>query len=217
VESQIGGVPGAAALGGGGGRAPREGGADGRGPEDPSVRGDDSASALLAADAEASIGAYLRTQRQLREIGLDELEAVTRIPRRSLERLEAGEYDARPDGFVRSFVRAVAVALGLDPDETVARMLPEPTAGPPRAEHGWPAARLAAAAALLLVLAAAASWWGLASEGAGPGPRPGAGPAPGVAADGDPPVVWRRDPVRALAEAVAEDEGARDEALEAPR
>jgi len=51
----------------------------------------------------------------------------------------------------------------------VARMLPEPTAGPPRAEHGWPAARLAAAAALLLVLAAAASWWGLASEGAGPG------------------------------------------------
>jgi len=233
VESQIGGVPGAAALGGG--RAPRKGGADGPGAEDHPVHGDESASALLAADAEASIGAYLRTQRQLREIGLDELEAVTRIPRRSLERLEAGEYDARPDGFVRSFVRAVAVALGLDADETVARMLPEPTAAPPRAEGGWPAGRLAAVAALLLVLAVGAAWWGLGAQGpgaeagpgagaglaTGPGSGPATGPAtgPGVggAPDADPPVVWRRDPVRALAESVAEESVAEDGAPEAPR
>jgi len=208
VESQVGGVPGAAALGGG--RAPREEGADGAPvPGDRSARGDGRASALLAADAEASIGAYLRTQRELRDIGLDELEAVTRIPRRSLERLEAGEYDARPDGFVRSFVRAVAVALGLDPDEAVTRMLPEPAAPPPRAGLGWAAGRLAAVAALLLVLAAGAVWWGLEAEGGGAGAGAGSGPGAGagVVADADPPVVWRRDPVRSLAEAAARGEG----------
>jgi cytoskeletal protein RodZ len=73
-----------------------------------------------------SIGAYLRQAREGRGIELAELEAITRIPRRSLERLEAGEFDARPDGFARGFVRTVAASLGLDPDDAVARMLEEP-------------------------------------------------------------------------------------------
>ena len=47
---------------------------------------------------------------------------TTRIPIRSLARLEAGVFDAEPDGFARGFVRTVAIALGLPPDETVARM-----------------------------------------------------------------------------------------------
>jgi cytoskeletal protein RodZ len=46
---------------------------------------------------------------------------------RSLRRLEAGAFDHEPDGFARGFVRTVASALGLPPDETVARMLPEAT------------------------------------------------------------------------------------------
>ncbi len=65
----------------------------------------------------------------LRGIDLDELAARTRIPRRSLERLEAGAFDQTPDGFSRGFVRTVAEAIGLNPDEAVARMRAEPDAG----------------------------------------------------------------------------------------
>jgi len=89
------------------------------------------------------IGAYLSRQRRLRGIGLDELARVTCIPLRSLERLESGAFDAAPDGFARGFVRTVAAALGLDPDDTVSRMLPEMQPGvrrrrPPLPESGAP-------------------------------------------------------------------------------
>ena len=82
-----------------------------------------------------SIGTYLARQRRLRGIELEELAAVTKIPRRSLERLESGAFDGVTDGFVRGFVRTVADAIGLDPDDTVTRMLAEPVVGPSRA---WP-------------------------------------------------------------------------------
>jgi Helix-turn-helix domain len=75
-----------------------------------------------------SIGEYLKRQRLLRGITVEELSATTRIPLRSLERLEAGYFDGVSDGFVRGFVRTVALALGLDADSTVARMLDEPAA-----------------------------------------------------------------------------------------
>jgi cytoskeletal protein RodZ len=78
------------------------------------------------------IGAWLARQRRLRGISLDELESLTRVPRRSLERLEAGAYDASPDGFARGFVRTVASAIGLDPDDAVSRMLSEVALPPPR-------------------------------------------------------------------------------------
>jgi cytoskeleton protein RodZ len=74
-----------------------------------------------------SIGRYLASQRELRGISLDELAARTKIPRRNLERLESGAFDAQPDGFVRGFVRTVALALGLDSNEVVMRMSGEPT------------------------------------------------------------------------------------------
>jgi hypothetical protein len=81
---------------------------------------------LLPADASReSIGAYLALQRELRGITLEELSRATRIPVRSLQRLEDGAFDHAPDGFARGFVRTVALALGLPADETVARMLPE--------------------------------------------------------------------------------------------
>lgn len=75
------------------------------------------------------IGDYLRRQRILRDVSIDELSALTRIPLRSLERLERGEFDGESDGFVRGFVRTVAEALGLDADHTVARILKEPSVG----------------------------------------------------------------------------------------
>ncbi|HPG28255.1 MAG TPA: helix-turn-helix domain-containing protein, partial [Myxococcota bacterium] len=63
------------------------------------------------------IGEYLRRQRLLRGMSTEELAALTRIPLRSLERLESGHFDGETDGFVRGFVRTVATALGLDADD----------------------------------------------------------------------------------------------------
>jgi len=73
-----------------------------------------------------AIGSYLRWQRELREISVDELAELTRIPKRSIERLEAGFFDDQVDGFVKGFVRTIAGSLGLDADDTLARMLSEP-------------------------------------------------------------------------------------------
>ena len=138
-----------------------------------------------------SIGRYLARQRELREISLDELARLTKIPRRSLERLEAGAFDHAPDGFARGFVRTVAEALGLDPAEAVMRLMNEPEE---EDESGFPGARsgsapqlailgLFAAGLLIVVLLG----WLLAGWLA----------APSATAPRE--VVVREDPVRALA------------------
>jgi len=132
------------------------------------------------------IGRYIAQQRRLRGIDLEELSARTRIPRRSLERLEAGAFDRSPDGFSRGFVRTVAEAIGLDADDAVARMLPEPDAaqlGPPRAALWLVAgACLALVAGVVLLVRAQTD-----------------DPAAAAASVSGLPV--RRDYVRALAEA----------------
>ena len=140
----------------------------------------------------APIGDYLRRQRILRDVSIDELSAMTRIPLRSLERLERGEFDGETDGFVRGFVRTVAGALGLDVEDTVARMLEEPASARwERHAPGRRAKQLAVAAVSLVFLGTGAlvvrAGWRLL-VGAGD-----ADPARAV-------VVWR-DPVHALAEA----------------
>lgn len=139
------------------------------------------------------IGAYLARERQLRRISLDELSAATRVPRRSLERLEAGAFDEVRDGFSRGFVRAVAGALGLPPDETVARMLPEVRAGRRPAR---PVRRLALPGGrILLPLGMAAlgllAWWVLGR------PLPAARSLDEP--DEPPRLLYRRDAVRELA------------------
>ena len=126
------------------------------------VRGKPEAPAL-SPDPERSIGAYLARQRELRGISLDELATLTRIPRRSLERLESGIFDRAPDGFVRGFVRTVAAALGLDPDETVMRLLAEPAEDGDGGRAGgvaWarPGARWAALAAAVCLVAGLLAW-----------------------------------------------------------
>jgi transcriptional regulator with XRE-family HTH domain len=144
-------------------------------------------------DAPVRIGTYLKRQRKLRGISLDELAGLTRIPRRSLERLEAGAWDETPDGFVRGFVRTVGAALGLDPDETVARMLPEARAGGATRRIGLRAIR-AALLALLVVGAAIAAVPFLS--------RRIATSVAAAAPPATPIVLHRRDAVRALAESV---------------
>jgi hypothetical protein len=138
------------------------------------------------AEAPFALGAWLARQRELRGIRLEELSALTRLPLRSLERLEAGVYDGHQDGFVRGFVRTVAIAIGLDPEDAVARLLAEP---PARQHRRWPDPRRVGLAALGLAstLAAAAALWQWLHA-------PPAERTP--AADGP---VLRRDPVRALA------------------
>lgn len=144
--------------------------------------------------AATSIGGYLKRQRLLRGITIEDLAADTRIPLRSLERLEAGYFDGVTDGFVRGFVRTVATALGLDADQTVARMLDEPVARKwDRDGVGLWRKQLLALAALVAataigVLVLRAGWNLLVGDGS---------------ARGREVVVWR-DPIHQLARDVAE-------------
>ena len=80
------------------------------------------------ADGPFSVGEYLKAQRTIRGIALEELASRTRIPLRSLSLLESGAFDRNPDGFVRGFVRTVSEGLGMNPDDTLVRMLSEPVA-----------------------------------------------------------------------------------------
>jgi transcriptional regulator with XRE-family HTH domain len=154
----------------------------GAGPEAAALNG--------AASGVGSVGSYLAQQRRLRGMSVDELASLTKIPRRSLERLEAGAFDGAPDGFARGFVRTVAAALGLDPDDAVNRLLAEPREDEARLRAGarrdqrqllWWGGAVAAALVALLVL------WRMANPGA---------TDESPSAD---PVVYRHDAVRALA------------------
>jgi hypothetical protein len=138
------------------------------------------------------IGEYLRRQRVLRGMSAEELSQQTRIPLRSLERLESGHFDGETDGFARGFVRTVAEALGLDADDTITRMLQEPAA------HTWElhnagrslkqglAGLVFVVLIALLFLGSRAVWNVLLGEASGAASRE--------------VVVWR-DPVHTLAEA----------------
>jgi len=136
-----------------------------------------------------SVGAWLKRQRELRGISLDELAARTRIPRRSLERLEAGCHDALADGFARGFVRTVGEALGLDPDEAVVLGLGEPVGGAVGrgARLALPPRVLAALAALVGLALLGVAWPDLLPAGWTGRPDPAA------------EVVRRRDVVREIA------------------
>jgi hypothetical protein len=150
----------------------------------------EAAPLALEAESEAeeafALGSWLTRQRELRGISREELSALTRLPLRSLERLETGAFDGQQDGFVRGFVRTVATAIGLDPDDAVARLLAEPAAHPRRRV---PDPRRVAVAAVgiagLLALGAALLEWAQAPSEAPVDPSRA-------------PIV-RPDPVRALA------------------
>jgi hypothetical protein len=162
--------------------------------EDPADSRREDLAASAGQERVAGVGPYLAAQRRLRRVSLDELADRTKIPRRNLERLEAGALDAAPDGFSRGFVRSVAGALGLDPDEAVMRLMREPppddadVAGSRR--RGAILARAAVAAAALIALVLLLRL-GLALVAPLAGGEPDA-----------PEPVHRRDAVRSLAEAV---------------
>ncbi len=140
--------------------------------------------------AGGAIGAYLSRQRRLRGISLDDLAESTKIPRRSLERLEAGAFDGQSDGFSRGFVRTIADALGLDSKDSINRLLGEPPASDHEIanqrsrNYRWLA--IAAAAPIAIGMILAAVWvWERIDRFAG--------------SLDEPTIVYRRDAVRALA------------------
>ena len=110
---------------------------------------------------------------------------LTRIPRRSLERLEAGAFDGNPDGFARGFVRAVAEAIGVDPEEAGARLLDEVRPERSRRALPWGPIVLAVLAAGLAFLATRAVSGFVRAPAPAPAPRA--------------PALVRRDYVRELA------------------
>lgn len=69
-----------------------------------------------------SIGAYLRHERELRHVSLEELVQTTRIPLTMLQRIEDDRFEELPgDVFARGFLRAYARALGLSVDTVLSR------------------------------------------------------------------------------------------------
>jgi hypothetical protein len=88
------------------------------------------------------VGEFLRRERELRLISLDEVAERTKISRRYLEAIEEGRYDRLPgETFVRGFIRSYAQSVGLDPQDTLliysqARVAQENV--PARAEHMIP-------------------------------------------------------------------------------
>lgn len=136
-----------------------------------------------------SVGEYLAQQRRLRGISVDELSELTKIPQRNIERLESGAFDDQPDGFARGFVRAIAGALGLDPDEAVMRLMREPEvdAVPTTALGRGLALRILA---LSFLAGCALLLWKLGS----------AWLAEGLEAEEPPPITYRLDAVGELAQ-----------------
>jgi len=69
-----------------------------------------------------SIGAFLRRERELRQVSLEELVQITRVPLRMLQRIEEDRFEELPgDVFARGFLRSYARALGLDSEAVLAR------------------------------------------------------------------------------------------------
>ncbi len=81
------------------------------------ARRDDAALELAGSDGVPSPGRYIKDQRKRQGMSIDQLAAATKIPRSSLELLEADQHDALPGPvFVKGFLRCCARALGLEPE-----------------------------------------------------------------------------------------------------
>ncbi len=69
-----------------------------------------------------SLGHYLRNERELRQLSLEEIAQTTRIPLRMLQHLEADQLDLLPgEVFTRGFLKSYARSVGLSVDDVLAR------------------------------------------------------------------------------------------------
>jgi len=87
--------------------------------------GSEQAASEPIVQGEISPGQFIMQQRKRRGMSTEQLAAATKIPRRSLELLEAGRYSELPGPvFVKGFFRCAARSLGLD-SEAVLELLYE--------------------------------------------------------------------------------------------
>jgi transcriptional regulator with XRE-family HTH domain len=107
-----------------------------------------------------AFGSRLKEQREARSLSLSDLAKLTKVPERSLERLEAGAFEDLPaEVFVRGFLRSYCRAVGLDAEEMTRSYgeivlrergkreysLARPGVVPEHTPHETPVARAAAA------------------------------------------------------------------------
>ncbi|MGG6311190.1 helix-turn-helix domain-containing protein [Paenibacillus macerans] len=86
----------------------------------------------------SDLGQQLREARLARGLSLEDVQEMTKIRKRYLEAIEAGDYKVLPGSFyVRAFIKTYAEAVGLDADELLAEhrqnvpsTAPEPTMEP---------------------------------------------------------------------------------------
>ena len=128
------------------------------------------------------IGSTLRDERIRRGLGIDQIEADTKIRAKYLMALEDERFEALPGAaYARAFLRDYAEELGLDPQAMVDRLNavippeddvvvapPRPVApGPIMGRWMWAAAAAGAGLVLILGVLAAASLLGGSSSGPG--------------------------------------------------
>lgn len=117
-----------------------------------------------------SLGDLLRTARERRGLSVQELAAITRIPRRHLDALERGQFDELPGGmYRRAEVRTYAETVGLDKALVLERLEqslgpaadPSPIIPPPPVFDPSPRSRIYAVVVTLGLIAAAGMtyWW----------------------------------------------------------
>jgi cytoskeletal protein RodZ len=106
-----------------------------------------------------TVGQYLRELREQRKMSVEEVSRATRVPMPSVERIETDRFDELPgEVFVRGFLKSYARALGVPPDEVLARytasrrvawVTPLPISAPSKPARSR---RLGVAVAFVLVL-----------------------------------------------------------------
>jgi cytoskeletal protein RodZ len=95
-----------------------------------------------------SFGAYLKQNRVMRGLSLEEVALTTKVPARILAALEADDFKALGDGgHALLIARSCAAAIGLDPEDTALRLeeelqrqKPATAARPPSWKRLWAAA-----------------------------------------------------------------------------
>ena len=107
----------------------------------------------------ASVGQYLRSQREAKRMSVEEVSRATRVPMSSVERIEADQFDELPgEVFVRGFLKSYARAVGVPAEEVLARytasrrvawVTPLPLSSPTRPARGR---RFGVAIAFVLLL-----------------------------------------------------------------
>lgn len=82
------------------------------------------------------IGRWLRHEREVRQVSLEELAQTTRIPLKMLQHLEDDRHESLPgEVFTRGFLKSYARAIGIPTNEALdrwarTRRAPEPQAAP---------------------------------------------------------------------------------------